>query len=374
MLILFRTDANPEIGMGHLARCLAIAGELKRRNVDCLFLISDMMSKTILAEQGYRSLVLETSYDSLENEAIRLLDIIKPMKADAIFVDTHFATTGYIETLRAIYYTIYVDDLNDFYAPADILVNYNVYASTMIFSKKYKEKYKDSQTRLLLGTDYTPLRSFFQNRGAHTVKKTVENVLVLTGGSDPTSASFILLNEIIQRGFAENKEIHFVIGKMNKHRNRLEEIASGRKNVCIHTEVDNISVFMENADVAISAAGVTLYELSSLGVPTITYSLADNQIPNAEEFERQELALNAGDCRNTDLYIKRLGECFESLCTSYEERVALSTNMRKMIDGKGTCRIADEIIHEISKKREETAIARQSEVNYRKNLLYRGCE
>ncbi|MCR5796546.1 MAG: hypothetical protein K6G63_01315 [Eubacterium sp.] len=40
---------------------------------------------------------------------------------------------------------------------------------------------------------------------------------------------------------------------------------------------------MQKCDIAISAAGSTLYELCACGVPTITYTTADNQI-KAEKF------------------------------------------------------------------------------------------
>lgn len=50
-------------------------------------------------------------------------------------------------------------------------------------------------------------------------------------------------------------------------------------------------------DVAVSVAGSTLYELCACGIPTITYVLADNQIPAEEMFEQEGIMLNARDYR-----------------------------------------------------------------------------
>jgi spore coat polysaccharide biosynthesis predicted glycosyltransferase SpsG len=37
-MILFRCDANPLLGMGHLSRCRALAHELRKHDVPCLML------------------------------------------------------------------------------------------------------------------------------------------------------------------------------------------------------------------------------------------------------------------------------------------------------------------------------------------------
>ena len=46
----------------------------------------------------------------------------------------------------------------------------------------------------------------------------------------------------------------------------------------------DIEQFMMEADVVISAGGSTLYELCAVGVPTISYSIADNQLNNVRKF------------------------------------------------------------------------------------------
>lgn len=43
------------------------------------------------------------------------------------------------------------------------------------------------------------------------------------------------------------------------------------------SECKKMSELMQQCDMAVSAAGSTLYELCACGMPTITYVLADNQ-------------------------------------------------------------------------------------------------
>ena len=95
---------------------------------------------------------------------------------------------------------------------------------------------------------------------------------------------------------------------------------------------------MEKADLAISAGGTTLYELSAKGTPAISYSFADNQLKNVHQFEQDGLIPYAGDVRYDDVYdnIYRLYQEYDAL----NLRKACSERMQKVIDGQGAARIA----------------------------------
>ena len=60
-----------------------------------------------------------------------------------------------------------------------------------------------------------------------------------------------------------------------------------------------MAAIMKQCDFAISAAGTTLYELSAIGVPTISITFADNQLIMAETFHETDAIPYAGDLRNT---------------------------------------------------------------------------
>ena len=98
----------------------------------------------------------------------------------------------------------------------------------------------------------------------------------------------------------------------------------------------------EQADVAISAGGSTLYELSSMGVPTITYSFVDNQIPNVRTFDNDELMPCAGDVRGGNVP-KRVAQLLEKL-DSYEFRSGVTRKLQNVVDGKGADRLAKLIL------------------------------
>ena len=93
---------------------------------------------------------------------------------------------------------------------------------------------------------------------------------------------------------------HFLIGAMNQDKKEIEKLAEGMSNAVLHYNVSDMKSLICSCDIAVSAAGSTLYEICACGVPLITYVLADNQYEGAKAFEEKGLALNCGDIRNMD--------------------------------------------------------------------------
>ena len=106
-----------------------------------------------------------------------------------------------------------------------------------------------------------------------------------------------------------------------------------------------MSEIMCKCDVAVSACGSTMYELCACGVPVLTFSFADNQLPGINYFEKKELAINCGDCR-TDME-----KVINNICIKLKEfifnislRKKIYTNLINLVDGNGTKRIVDTAI------------------------------
>ena len=100
---------------------------------------------------------------------------------------------------------------------------------------------------------------------------------------------------------------------------------------------------MTEADVVISAGGTTLYELCACGTPSISYSMADNQLLNVEQFCEDKLIPYAGDLRQ-DAVVSNVLALLESQSMQYESRKEVSSKMQELIDGRGAKRIARKII------------------------------
>ena len=166
--------------------------------------------------------------------------------------------------------------------------------------------------------------------------------MVSAGGADPERITERIMTDICP----EMRDIvfHFIVGALNPRLNDIKALSEGKDNIVFHINEKNMSGLMENCDIAISAAGSTLYELCATGLPTITYTLADNQLVAAEQFDKRGIMLSAGDCRGDDGFIDRVKMYIEKLNDSIELRRELSGKMQQLVDGNGAARIIEALL------------------------------
>ena len=67
-MLLIRTDANKQIGSGHLMRCLTIAEAADSAGIDTVFLTADEEAEKVLQERGRKYHILHTDFADMEEE------------------------------------------------------------------------------------------------------------------------------------------------------------------------------------------------------------------------------------------------------------------------------------------------------------------
>jgi UDP-2,4-diacetamido-2,4,6-trideoxy-beta-L-altropyranose hydrolase len=95
---------------------------------------------------------------------------------------------------------------------------------------------------------------------------------------------------------------------------------------------------MANADVAISGAGSTCWEMCFLGLPSIVIDVAENQRPIAEELDRRGIAIHLGSSR--DVTPEKIAAELKTLLAARERRATMSETGRNLVDGRGAERVA----------------------------------
>lgn len=346
--LIFRCDGNSFIGSGHVMRCLSIADAAKKMGEHCLFVTADESFSEIIKSKGYENYVLDSDYRKLIQELDIFLNIIKIFRPKKIFVDSYFVEPVYLNTLwksaKAIgCRLVYIDDVIKFAYKCDVLVNYNIYGPDK--EEDYKKIYKKhgiDLPRLLLGTRYAPLRAEFQKLPLRVIRRQAKHILISTGGADPDHMG-IGFAEAILHNFEQLRffQFHFIIGSMNKDAEKMKKLTVSAPNIALYFNVSDMSALMNEMDIAVSAAGSTLYELCATQTPALTYILADNQILGAEGFSRRGIIYNIGDVRNSspfDLAGRIISETVE-LVEDYDRRKAIASKMRNVVDGEGAGRI-----------------------------------
>lgn len=340
--ICFRVDANKVIGQGHAMRCLTLAKKLNGSNqTECCFIVSERQSADFFEDTGFACIILNQEYDDYSaNAAIVLQELLNSQKADLVVVDSYFVTDRFMqkigETVRTACFWCREEKIT-----TDLLINYNInYASDF-----YEKNYAGGDTRLLLGTIYIPLRQEFKNSRVPDVKAKVESILILTGGSDRQNFIGNFLRQIYHSRKYQDIKFTCMIGRYNEfYRDITDFCATNHMDyVCIRTHTEDIINVMKEQDIVVSAGGTTMYELCALGIPTLLYSIADNQISESVYMQEHGVMYYAGGYQET-LFWERLFRMLDELICYPEIRHQISDKMKHVVDGNGAQRIASELL------------------------------
>lgn len=337
-VILIRADGNETLGMGHLMRCLSIAAALVKAGEKCVFLTAQNPAADFVREKGFACEVLGTDYQHMESELPRLEEVYQTYSPKCWLVDSYQVTQKYLSELQKAAPVFYLDDTGEEVYEADGLINYNIYA----FGLDYKERCPESM-RLFLGSGYAPVRTEFLSV-PYQVRKDVRNVLITMGGSDKLNIAGELCL-CLAKCLPKEVSLTVICGRFNSHLEELMELQQRESRIRILMDVSDMWNRMAEADIAVSAAGSTMYELSVMGVPAVVCYYAENQRRVAEGFASQTGMTNAGDySKDSKAALDEMIEAVCKLVKSQEERERLSARMKQIVDGQGTERIARELM------------------------------
>ncbi len=351
-IVYIRTDGNDKIATGHLVRCLCLAQCLNEVCNTICFIVSDSISSSLLKDL-WNSLFTSSTFpfeinilDSavfydLEAEIDELCNLIGEKEylcsLPLLIVDSYYVTPSYFGRLKQAATVVYIDDLKAFDYEVDIVINYDVIPLSQM--DEYKQFYSKAK-KTLLGAQYTPLRRQFQNQKIEFRPK-LQNILITTGGSDPYNFTCKLITYLHKHRIS--LDLHIVIGKLFHHTTDLESLSLRYSNIHLYQDVKNMAALMKQCDFAISAAGTTLYELCALGIPSISISMADNQVTIAKAFSQIGAVFYAGDIRIESVY-ETILEYLSTMANDSALRYQQQEIMHSLVDGNGVLRIVENLL------------------------------
>ena len=335
--LLVRADASPTIGTGHVMRCLALAQAWQSADGEAHFATVSMPStlEQRLHSEGMRVHRLAASPGSFA-DAAQTHAVAQRLEACWTVIDGYpFGTTYQQELQSANYRTLFIDDYGqaDRYG-ADVVLNQNSYADEKLYAVR------ESYTQLLLGTRYALLRrEFWGWRGwKRAIRQRANRVLVTLGGSDPYNTTQQVIRALQQ--LQQDLEITVVIGGANPHRVALEQqIQQTPGRFTLLAAVSDMSQLITWADVVISAAGSTCWELALLGAPTIAITLAPNQELIARALAARNVVIDQG--WHTALQEHALAETVAMLLDQPELRIHMRDSGQALVDGRGVERVME---------------------------------
>jgi UDP-2,4-diacetamido-2,4,6-trideoxy-beta-L-altropyranose hydrolase len=342
--LLVRADANAAMGSGHVMRCLALVQAWDGRGGPVWFL-SRSRNPTLLQRieaAGAEFLSLPPDA-SVHLDLQSTLTLLAELKAAYVVLDGYEFDFEYQRAVRTGGGRLLVIDDTVRLAryDADILLNQNLGAAQLKYNC-------NSDALVLLGPEYALLRrefTFWRSR-LHTVPETARKILVTLGGSDPDNVTLKVI-QALRRLEIARLEIRVVAGPANPHIDELSDAAvafPGRLELL--NAVADMAPLMAWADLAVTGAGSTCWELACLGLPAVSLVMAENQRGIAEELGAAGVVFNLG--WHEDVTAERIANAVDGLLFSSFRRLRMSQKGRALVDGKGAERVASVLLQRSS--------------------------
>ena len=222
-----------------------------------------------------------------------------------------------------------IDDLADRKHQCDILLD-------QTFGRQQEDylPLTPEYCKLLLGSQYALLRPEFAKWRPYSLdrrsKSEFKQLLINMGGVDVDNFTENVLDELKLCNLPINMNITVVMGGSAPH---LESVKAKAITLPYKTEVkvdvDNMAEVMANADIAIGAAGSTAWERCCLGLPTIQFVIAKNQLFLAETLAHHNIVKLA----------KEIKEATHLLECSSEWMKSVGSAALEICDGMGSYKV-----------------------------------
>jgi UDP-2,4-diacetamido-2,4,6-trideoxy-beta-L-altropyranose hydrolase len=347
--VVIRADASARMGTGHVMRCLALGQAWKRAGGRAVFALAtkEPAIESRLSADGFDVRFIAADPGS-DEDAFLTCDLALSESANFVIADGyHFGSRYQALIKKGGRGLLFMDDYGhaDRYF-ADIVLNQNIYASQDLYMAR------EPYTRLLLGSPYVLLRKeFWPWRGwRREIPLMARKVLITLGGSDPDNVTLKTV-KALQHLEIDGLEVVVVIGGSNTHCNDIKaELENCSVPILLVQNASNMPALMAWADVAVSSASTTSWELAFMGLPALVLILADNQIRVAEKLAKVGAAVNLGwySSISEEAFLQEL----TSLLSNRSLRATMAGIGQRLVDGLGSVRVISALLEEVIHVRE----------------------
>jgi UDP-2,4-diacetamido-2,4,6-trideoxy-beta-L-altropyranose hydrolase len=244
MNIVFRCDSSSKIGIGHVMRSLALAGEYSKSNI--IFATKNLLGNinhTIL-KYGYKVEILKS------NKLSDFILITDKYKANMVVIDSYDIDYLFEKKLKQNRKKLAILSLDDTYKKhhCDILLNPNLGAD----KKKYKQLVPKS-CEIRCGIKYALIRDEFK------IERDKKTIFLSMGGTDIDNINLKILK--ILKKF-KNIDVILATTSSNKNIKQLTSFIDKHKYVKLYVDSNKLAVLMKNSDFAIVTPSVIVNEVT----------------------------------------------------------------------------------------------------------------
>lgn len=347
-----RCDAGPATGVGHLVRCVALAEELVGRGLGVVFL-GDLgglpFAQRQLADRGLPLLPAPVAPEDLA-------DLAGSLGLAAVVLDGYHLDPGCGAALMARGLPVLALSDGGFGAGqrATIHLDQNLGA--------VRPAHLPPDTEALSGLAHVLLRDLVRSRRPASAPVTTDtantqgpaSVLAVFGGTDPTAAVLTLAPLVLGTG----EPLHLrAVASTPATVEALQRLRPGpRQTLTVLPPADDLPALAVQADLVVSAAGSSVWELLCLGAPTALVCVSDNQEAGYREVVGRGLVEGLGHVaalRDHEPARTAATARLSTLLRDRDARARLAARGLAEVDGRGRERVADALCRHLDIERKD---------------------
>ncbi len=331
-LVIMRLDAGPQIGFGHLTRCLALAKVLRdSEGLGVRFAIAgNPDAQARIKASGFPFDVRPQS----EHEADWISDLITAHRASTLVLDIRTRMSRQsVARLRELAPVCVIDDGSDRRFEADLAIYPPV-------PQVRELEWNGFTGDLVTGWDVVMLA---EEPHAHTPKTDTPRVLVSMGGADPRALTVPVVRALMRLDRTQTPfQLTTVIGPALERPDLVEEaVYRLDPKAEVLREPPSLAGALANSDLAILSFGVTAYEAAAAGVPNVSLCLDEDHARSASAFT--EANIGQGILVDEANWTKSLSDQVQALLSDPDALAAQGAKATNLVDGKGAARVAARI-------------------------------
>jgi UDP-2,4-diacetamido-2,4,6-trideoxy-beta-L-altropyranose hydrolase len=327
MSVLLRADASSAQGTGHVMRCLTLAEELIARG-HAVTLWAHIDGLVWLSKE------VEHSKITHESQPAHSLDIdqIRENQFNWVVVDSYKIESAQISALNRECRVLAIIDSDHRNIDATLYLDQNLGTETAFPPET-------NARQLMLGSDYALVRDgFLQHRSTEpsTTINGTAHVVVFFGGSDPDGAVVSATRSIL----AANSSVRLTVVCAERWISDIEQVCAFADAAVLALTPD-LPHILSTADVVVSAAGTSAWDVCTLGRASVFVAVVDNQLPSLTQIQRHGIALTLDATASGANALNQVGALVSRLLGDERQRSTFVSRCNKIFDGKGKSRVVD---------------------------------
>lgn len=355
-MIFIRTNASSSVGIGHLMRMIHLAREFSNQGYAVTFLLDKHQPHITKYTEHFNvfylySLSKDISLFSETDDAHRCLQILKTESVDLVIVDDYRLGCQWEDIIITYGYRIAVfDDMCDRTHNCDFLIDPK-WCGSQASSQRY-QNLVPARCQRLLGPSFCILSAEYRNRKPLNDPKQFTILLSVGGGGDLSQISELIENLLTLAGENDRNFCLFpVIGPLALNSEKIFDLASTDSRIQPITNATSLYQYYINTSLFVGALGTSLYELSALSIPALTFSLSSNQ--ENDIFALEDFGHYLHIPASETLCSKSLAKLILILRNQINRVQKLRDRSLLKIDGCGTQRIVEFLGGNIAGKHEK---------------------